>query len=445
MGMFYQLLFKKVDNSPVVLFRIFFGTLMAIESWGAILTSWVKDTLVTPSYTFTFIGFEFLSPLIGEYMYVHYILMGFFGLMMAFGWRYKLNAFLFALFWSITYFIQKTQYNNHYYLIFLVAWLMYIIPANNYCSLDVKQKRVEEKQYVYNWVNLIFIFQVGIVYFFATIAKIYPDWLNGKFISIMMDGSAYWFEKNLNIQALIQLFKNHNFHLFLAYSGIVFDALILPAMLWNKTRKWAFISALFFHLFNSATLHIGIFPYFALSLCLFCFDKESIQKRFFKNKTFFNELQVQNISCKQKNVAAFFLIFLTIQSFLPLRHWLIPGDVLWTEEGHRLSWRMMLRSRTGKTDFYVRNNETKFVEKINFNDYLTEDQISDFQSKPDMIWQFAQHLKQHYHKKGISDLGIFVESQVSINGGEMRPYIDSEIDLANVKWSYFGHQKWILD
>jgi vitamin K-dependent gamma-carboxylase len=443
--MFYQLLFKKVDNSPVVLFRIFFGSLMAIESWGAIFTSWVKDTLVTPAYTFTFIGFEFLSPLIGEYMYVHYVLMGFFGLLMALGWRYKLNAFLFALFWSVTYFIQKTQYNNHYYLILLIAWIMCLIPAHNYYSLDVKQKRVEEQQSVSNWVILIFIIQVGIVYFFATVAKIYPDWLNGKFISIMMNGSASWFEKHLNFQPIIHVFRNHYFHLFLAYSGIVFDALILPAMMWRKTRKWAFVLAIFFHLFNSATLHIGIFPYFALSLCLFCFDRVAIQKRFFKKKPFFKDLQVQSFDFKQKIIASVFIVYIAIQCFLPLRHWLIPGDVLWTEEGHRLSWRMMLRSRTGKTDFYVKHIETNFIEKINFHDYLTSEQISDFQSKPDMIWQFAQHLKKQYQKNGVYDLEIYVESQVSINGGEMRPYIDSEVDLANVKWNYFGHQAWLLD
>jgi vitamin K-dependent gamma-carboxylase len=443
--MFYQLLFKKVDNSPVVLFRIFFGSLMAIESWGAILTSWVKDTLVTPTYTFTFIGFEFLSPLIGEYMYVHYVLMGFFGLLMALGWRYKLNAFLFALFWSVTYFIQKTQYNNHYYLILLIAGIMCLIPAHKFYSLDVKHKRVEEQQSVSNWVILIFIIQVGIVYFFATVAKFYPDWLNGKFISIMMNGSASWFEKHLNFQPIIHVFRNHYFHLFLAYSGIVFDALILPAMMWRKTRKWAFVLAIFFHLFNSATLHIGIFPYFALSLCLFCFDRVAIQKRFFKKKPFFKDFEVQSVDFKQKIIASVFVVYIAIQCFLPLRHWLIPGDVLWTEEGHRLSWRMMLRSRTGKTDFYVKKIETNFIEKINFYDYLTSDQISDFQSKPDMIWQFAQHLKKQYQKNGVCDLEIYVESQVSINGGEMRPYIDSEVDLANVKWNYFGHQAWLLD
>ncbi|WP_316930169.1 HTTM domain-containing protein [Leeuwenhoekiella sp. MAR_2009_132] len=36
-----------------------------------------------------------------------------------------------------------------------------------------------------------------------------------------------------------------------------------------------------------------------------------------------------------------------MQLELPLRHWIIKDDVLWTEEGHRLSWRMMLRSKGG--------------------------------------------------------------------------------------------------
>jgi hypothetical protein len=39
--------------------------------------------------------------------------------------------------------------------------------------------------------------------------------------------------------------------------------------------------------------------------------------------------------------------WLILQLGLPFRHFLIPGDANWTEEGHRFSWRMMLRSKVG--------------------------------------------------------------------------------------------------
>ena len=41
------------------------------------------------------------------------------------------------------------------------------------------------------------------------------------------------------------------------------------------------------------------------------------------------------------------LVYFIFQIGLPIRHWMIQDDVLWTEEGHRMSWRMMLRSKSG--------------------------------------------------------------------------------------------------
>ena len=40
-----RFLFTKMDNSPLVLFRIFFGILISLECFGAILTGWVKTNL----------------------------------------------------------------------------------------------------------------------------------------------------------------------------------------------------------------------------------------------------------------------------------------------------------------------------------------------------------------------------------------------------------------
>ncbi|HSR60491.1 MAG TPA: HTTM domain-containing protein, partial [Robiginitalea sp.] len=64
-----RLLFSRIDNSPLVLFRICFGVLIALECFGAIATGWVRRTLVEPEFTFPFIGFEWLQPLPGMGMY----------------------------------------------------------------------------------------------------------------------------------------------------------------------------------------------------------------------------------------------------------------------------------------------------------------------------------------------------------------------------------------
>ena len=58
-------------------------------------------------------------------------------------------------------------------------------------------------------------------------------------------------------------------------------------------------------------------------------------------------------------------LYFIIQIALPLRHLAIKDDVLWTEEGHRLSWRMMLRSKTGYTTMYTLDKKTQEKSKYN--------------------------------------------------------------------------------
>ena len=79
--MFGNFLFHRIDNSQIIVFRIFFGLLMAAECWGAIATGWVKETFVEPSFTFTFIGFEWTKFLLGTPMYYVFGVLGFMGIL----------------------------------------------------------------------------------------------------------------------------------------------------------------------------------------------------------------------------------------------------------------------------------------------------------------------------------------------------------------------------
>ncbi|WP_415158415.1 HTTM domain-containing protein [Parafilimonas sp.] len=437
--MLRNILFSKIDNSQIIIFRIFFGILILIECWGAIPTGWVKEVFVDPQITFTFIGFEWTHFLLGQTMYYVYGFLGFLGLLITIGAFYRISSLLFALLWSLTYFMQKEHYNNHYYLVMLVAWFMVFIPANQYKSIDAGLWPQIRSNYTYNWNRLLFITQSFIVYFFAAIAKLYPGWMNGDYLRIRFSRSG------LNRGALANIALSKEFVQTFSWLGLGFDLLIVPLLLYKKTRKVAFISALFFHTFNSITLQIGIFPYFALALCVFCFPPETIRKAFFPKKPVYIPVKKELCSQHKRQTAVMFMLFIYVlwQIYLPLRHYSIPGDVLWTEEGHRLSWRMMLRTKSAKTKFIVENKKTHEREVINLLNYLTDLQASTIKDKPDIIWQFAQYLKKEYARKGI-DIGVYVKSSLSINEGPYHKYIDNKTDLANTKWNYFGHQPWIL-
>ena len=182
--MFNNILFQRIDNSQVIIFRIFFGLLMAVECWGSIATGWVNETFVKTKFSFTFIGFEWTRFLLGETMYFIYGFLGVMGILIMLGAFYRMATILFALGWSLVYFMQKEHYNNHYYLVMLIAWFMVFIPANRYKAVDVWIWPQIRSNYTYLWTRLIFIFQLLIVYTFAALAKLYPGWMNGDFLMI---------------------------------------------------------------------------------------------------------------------------------------------------------------------------------------------------------------------------------------------------------------------
>jgi len=132
-----------------------------------------------------------------------------------------------------------------------------------------------------------------------------------------------------------------------------------------------------------------------------------------------------------------------MQIGLPLRHHFIEGNVLRTEEGHRLSWRMMLRVKRGRTSYWVVNKDTGKRRYINLNTYLSKKQKKSASTKPDVMWQFAQRLKQEFKDKGEA-VSVHINSKISINGKPYQPFINSEIDIANEPWSVFRHSSWIL-
>lgn len=429
--------YKSVDNAPLVLFRIFFGFLFACETFGAIVTGWVRDNFVLPLFTFSHIGMEWLQPLPGYGMYGYFAVMGGLSLLVMVGYRYRLSLGLLILLWAGVYFMQKTSYNNHYYLLLLVAVVMFFLPANAFASFDAKANPELKSLVMPVWCSWVMVFQVAIVYFFATVAKCYPDWLNGSFTGSLFTGLS-------DVKPIAKIFEKPWFHLFIAYAGIAFDGLIVPALLWKKSRNFALVASLLFHLFNSVTLKIGIFPYFALSFAVFFYEPETIRRVFFRNYKPFLLPADLNAAKPYKSVFVYFFVpYLLLQLALPLRHWFIKGDVLWTEEGHRLSWRMMLRNREGRVSFKVVDKQTGAVFHYPHQDYLTRKQERSMASKPDMIWQQARRIREEYRKKG-REVAVYVDCVASVNYRPYKRLINPSVDLAAVDWNYFGHNDWIL-
>jgi len=339
------LLFKPIDNVAIVLWSVVLGLVFLAETWGAIAVGWVKQVYVDPpNFTFNFIGFEFLQPLPVYGMHIWFFILGVLAIGITLGYRYRLSIILFTLGWLGVYLMHKTSYNNHHYLMAMLAAMMCIVPAHKSHSLDVKQGRVSPTSFCYQLYLYLFLGLFLIVFTYAAIAKIYPDWLRGVPLSQWLTA-----KKNTPIGFL---YSNVNQPLIMAWGGILFDLLIVPAFLWKKTRRLAFLVSLYFHLMNSITFQIGTFPYMMIGASVLFYPPEKLRTWFKISTKYRSPLQLHSLQ-KRKWISAAFTLFMLIHIALPLRHYFIPGNVYWTEEGHRLSWRMMLRSKSANAYFDI--------------------------------------------------------------------------------------------
>jgi hypothetical protein len=150
------------------------------------------------------------------------------------------------------------------------------------------------------------------------------------------------------------------------------------------------------------------------------------------------------LTLQQKLVVGFIVLFIGLQILVPLRYLLYPGNVSWTEEGHRFAWMMKLRDKDADARFTVRDPASGREWRVDPQHYLLRHQVGEMESRPDMVLQFAHHLAQVWEEER-SAPGVEVRARVcaSLNGRPAALLIDPERDLARVERN-LRHADWIL-
>lgn len=439
-------LFEKTDNTKLTLFRIVFGVLVAIYCWGAMATGWVEQTFVEVPVTFNFIGFEWTYFLIGKTMYGVFALMGVLGLLITIGFLYRISSVLLWFLFGLTFFMQKSNYTDYSYLMLWSCFFMAIVPANRYYSVDSALDLKKYSEVTDKWVILIFKIQVALYYFFSGIAKFSANWLEGDFMRISLEKAIPQYAESHYFQWLVPFLQNLELPSVLSLAVILFNIVVIPLLVFKPTRIIAVCLALVIHSILSFVVKVETFPSVLLAMMIFFFDTETI-----RNWTFpFKGRGLIPAKIKQRKyyrsiVTSSFAFLLLLQIYLPLRHYLIPGEVEWTAEGARLAWRANTVHRTGQIEFKVELPPQYPPVKENLNETLPSHQAAMLAVQPDFIWQYVQRLKEKYQQKGYDSIRVYaIKSKISLNGGAFLPYISATTNLAKQKWSYFGHQPWIL-
>lgn len=127
-------------------------------------------------------------------------------------------------------------------------------------------------------------------------------------------------------------------------------------------------------------------------------------------------------------------LWILSQCLIPLRHYSHPSNVNWSEQGHRFSWRMMLRDKKGELSFKLRDSRGReLILDRSFmveNELLSSRQFKAMRTRPYMIHQYAHELARIYDGKGYDNVSIYVESNISLNGRPAQWLIDPTLDLA---------------
>lgn len=436
-----QSLFKSVDISSLAFFRIAFGLIMCWEVCRYFYYGWIKRYWIDPDFYFTYGYFHWLSPWDGNLMYIHFFFLGVLAIFIALGLFYRLSVILFFVGFTYVFLLDKSNYLNHFYLISLLSFLMIWLPANRKYSIDAALFPKIKSDTVAFWNILALQLQLGVAYFFGGIAKINGDWLRGQPMS-------EWLLDVADMPIIGKYFSHPSAGLFFSYSGLLLDLLIVPFLFWRKTRVAAFIVICSFHFMNANLFKIGIFPWFMMAATTIYFRPDwfsnclnFIKKKINPKHLIKEDKKVDNYTIS-KPLFYGFIIYFAIQLLYPLRHNFIPGNVSWTEEGHRYAWHMKLRQKNAKVKFRVVDNETNETRKINPKGKLSKRQARKMSTRPDMILQYAHHLTKKYNKKGDKDISVYVDAKAKLNDRDYQELIDPKIDLSKQAYNVFKND-WI--
>jgi hypothetical protein len=437
-------LLAPVDNSSIVTFRVFFGLLMFWEINRYFQKGWIEAFYVDPPFHFTYHGFGWVQPWPGWGMQAHFLLLGILALCVMVGFWYRIAAPLFFLGFTYVFLLEKAHYLNHLYLACLISFLMIFVPAHQAFSVDAQRNPEIRSRTAPTWALVLLATQVGVVYFYGGLAKLNWDWLHGEPMRL-------WMSEETEFLLLGRWFTEEWMVYAVSYGGLLFDLLIVPALLWPRTRWFAVAALVLFHRFNAEMFSIGIFPMFAtLSVVLFLPPDlpRNIVNRLRGTKPAkashgkarradrdVAEVTAGRMPFSERTVAQrvtviLVLAYLGFQLLIPFRHWLYPGNTAWTDQGDRFAWRMMLVSKRGDITFVVTYPPTGQTWEINPDDYLTNMQLSQMQTQPDMILQFSHFLARQWEKDGYADVEVRANSSITLNGRDPYPIVDPTVNLA---------------
>jgi len=468
-------LFAPVDASFLAYFRSVFGlTILGYAMiyigvpWAGNLFEKVDTYFVDPDFHFSYYGFGWVKPLPGVWMHFVFALLAVLACCVTVGLFYRKTVVLLFALYTYVFLLDKAYFVNHYYLLCLFAFLMCLMPAHCAFSVDARRKSAIRSKTVAAWTLWLLRAQIAVPYFYGGLSKINDDWLHGepirKWLYTGQTGAA-------------QIFHNEIIVKLISYGGLLLDLLVVPLLLWRRTRVYTYVIVVVFNICNSLLFNIGVFPWFILLSSLLFFPPDwprSLAERLQSILSISSvpakarENQIVRHAGKEKDnfsseptpalrrrIIGFLAVYLGFQLLWPLRHHCYEGNPAWNEKGDLFAWRMMLYDKQFTAlKFYVAEaDDPASVDNLDrrvelpgkyINETLNHHQLFSMGRRPDLILQFSHHLAKQLRETGGRDFAVYALAAVSFNSRDAQLLVDPEVNLAAVERTIWGPTPWIM-
>lgn len=428
-----------VDATSLAAFRFLFGALMV----GAVLRyfamDWIDQFYVQPQYRFHYLGFGWVEALPHPWIDVVFALVGVAAACIAFGLFYRAATVVFLVGFSYVALLDVTRYLNHYYLVVLVGGLLCLLPLHRVWSLDARRDPSIRAERAPAWMLWLMRFQFGVVYVFAGLAKVGPDWL------LHAQPLSLWLSSRTELPLVGPLLELTWVPLAMSWAGCLYDLTVPFWLSWRRSRPFAFAAVCTFHGLTHLFFNIGIFPFLMTIGATLFFAPDWPRELWAKLRRTTPSAASPAPSPPSWRLgrwgAAAIGAYVLVQVLVPLRTYAYGGDHLWHEQGMRWGWRVMVREKNGSVLYRVTLDDREV--RVAPEEYLTLQQEMEFSGQPDLILQLAHRIRDDFEARGHERVEVRVDAWVSYNGRPSARIIDPSVDLARVR-DGFGPADWIL-
>jgi hypothetical protein len=424
-----------VSGGSLAVVRIVFGVIGVVSMVRIVAYGWIDSLYVGPAQHFAYPGFAWVPAPSRAVMTILVIIVGVAAGAVAVGlWlRPALVVFLIGFGWIEL--IDVTTYLNHYWFLTLLGVVMLVAPTD---AALVPGRPPRPVRRVWIW---ILRGHLAMVYSFAGLAKLHPDWL------VHAMPLRLWLPARADRPIIGQLLQAPMVATGLSWAGAVFDCAVVVALLWRRTRPFAWVALVGFHVATWLLFPIGVFPWLMIGASTVFFDPDwpaRLRQRIARTPVECVDRRESRdpsgYPLPRWKVASLWC-WLALMVMIPLRHLAIPGDVRWTLEGYRFSWNVLLTERGADVQFRVVTEDgSSWVETA--EDLYTPLQWKVMSSDPELIRQ-AAHAIAARHETGSKIVEVYADAFVSLNGRPAQRIIDPTVDLASEPWRPFG-QPWVL-